>query len=451
MYAGWVPLEDEPIAAERASITAEKMWDIYISKRRPVLFDGLLDDPAWHGDRWTDTLYLERHAGDAVVRVEPIHPEQECFGTATPRTTINFKAYLDVLKEEECAGRYYLTTQYESEDAAEEVDEDCGPVLETVLPSPTHALKNDFPLQPRIVGNLALQQCNLWLGNGREERSSGLHHDFHDNLYVLLEGRKRFVLFPPSAHPFLHIRGDIARVHKNGLLVYDDADRIRADGLHVLDAAHWRLAACARALHANPKKRARLEGECDYQAAKDAYHALRRRYEDESEDELSNTEDSSDSSEHGSPLASGSSDSSEHEFPTTDDALALDEHNGEKVLDALDATLNEPSSFSLIKPHVLHHHFSIPSSSAPSPKDITPLPNCPRPLVVELKAGQMLYLPASWFHEVTSAATDKDRHMAFNYWMHPPDGDSFAQPYKDAKVWDEVRTKVAEAAMYTGR
>ena len=28
--------------------------------------------------------------------------------------------------------------------------------------------------------------------------SSGLHHDFHDNLYILLRGRKRFHLWSPE-------------------------------------------------------------------------------------------------------------------------------------------------------------------------------------------------------------------------------------------------------------
>lgn len=38
-------------------------------------------------------------------------------------------------------------------------------------------------------------------------------------------------------------------------------------------------------------------------------------------------------------------------------------------------------------------------------------------LVVEIHAGEMLYLPAGWFHEVVSSG---GQHMAFNYWCHPP-------------------------------
>ena len=32
--------------------------------------------------------------------------------------------------------------------------------------------------------------------------------------------------------------------------------------------------------------------------------------------------------------------------------------------------------------------------------------------------------------------------MAFNYWMHPPDGHAFDAPYTDAEIWDEIRTRV---------
>ena len=52
-----------------------------------------------------------------------------------------------------------------------------------------------------------------------------------------------------------------------------------------------------------------------------------------------------------------------------------------------------------------------------------------------LRAGEMLYLPAGWFHEVSSfgASTESSaqpQHMALNYWFHPPDNDSFERPYK---------------------
>jgi Cupin-like domain len=68
---------------------------------------------------------------------------------------------------------------------------------------------------------------------------------------------------------------------------------------------------------------------------------------------------------------------------------------------------------------------------------------------VEVCAGQMLYLPCGWFHEVTSysdsssststngANSDSSGHMALNYWFHPPDAlASFEQPYS-SKFWQQ--------------
>lgn len=55
-----------------------------------------------------------------------------------------------------------------------------------------------------------------------------------------------------------------------------------------------------------------------------------------------------------------------------------------------------------------------------------------------VEAGQTLYLPAGWWHEVTSqgAGGSKDapgEHMALNHWFHPPDNldaeAGFSKPY----------------------
>ena len=59
--------------------------------------------------------------------------------------------------------------------------------------------------------------CGLHAG-----ASSGLHHDFHDNLYVLLRGRKRFRLYSPDHAKRMYTHGRIAKVHANGRIVYAD-------------------------------------------------------------------------------------------------------------------------------------------------------------------------------------------------------------------------------------
>jgi len=60
---------------------------------------------------------------------------------------------------------------------------------------------------------------------------------------------------------------------------------------------------------------------------------------------------------------------------------------------------------------------------------------------VKVVAGEMLYIPAGWFHEVKSksygnTSSTQSGHMAFNYWFHPPSVDlienkvSFDKPYR---------------------
>ncbi|KAK0551571.1 hypothetical protein OC845_002151 [Tilletia horrida] len=427
-YTGYEPRSGDEVLHVPSSISPEELWDRFISKRRPVIIDGFPTDPEWQAHKWTNLERLRELAGDSHVKVEPIHPSFGHFGTGTTRTHTTFGQFLDVLQDPEEAGKWYLTTQYESGSEAEDQEEsdsssdaehddfdaidqqlqnlesaigtetlasvilaegqsrkrkrsessesepasatdqqgfstpetaeassvdqdemersDEGfeeedehddisvqqsdseeePDLDDILPSPTHALVTDFPAQPKLTGGLVLQQCNLWLGSSASPttdlsarpvstsatspsplpgKSSGLHHDFHDNLYALLAGRKRLLLFPPSAHRFLHPRGPILRVHKNGLIVYGPRDHeidhdvaqdllnsaslfgpdgpdletleylrdrhysigrqrslaLRPDGLTTLDAAKWRIRARARALAEANERAAAAAGE----------------------------------------------------------------------------------------------------------------------------------------------------------------------------------------------
>lgn len=300
-YEGWTPDSPHPsIAKVRDTISTDDMWTHFISQRRPVVIDGLLKDPDWKAAKWTDLDYLKSAAGHAPVKIEPIHPAAGHFGTSVKRKKVKFASFLDMLQDPSDQGKWYLTTQYVDETehpnnaahsaasasnnpAANDPDSDDSdnePELDPVLPSPTDALSNDFPARPALLGNLVLQQCNLWLGNSKEGKSSGLHHDFHDNLYILLSGYKRFLLFPPSAHRYLHPRGLVDRVHPNGLIVYAPPGElpsyipgrrrpqlpIRADGLVPSDAARWRRNA-----------RLRIKRDIDERAAADAGEGSRSR------------------------------------------------------------------------------------------------------------------------------------------------------------------------------
>jgi hypothetical protein len=132
----------------------------------------------------------------------------------------------------------------------------------------------------------------------------------------------------------------------------------------------------------------------------------------------------------------------ETEYPEWN-GIGMDDDSDEEKEDG-----DEPSSFSRIPTALVHQHLGLETTAKP-PADVS-LDRFPKfrraktPFVIELSAGQMLYLPASWWHEVTSSsAGDSDPvHMAFNYWFYPPNKlDSFEQPYEDSLVWEYLRSK----------
>lgn len=57
--------------------------------------------------------------------------------------------------------------------------------------------------------------------SGKDGSSTGLHLDYHDNIYVVLKGKKKFEIYSPDSADRLPTFGEIRRVQKNGLVCYD--------------------------------------------------------------------------------------------------------------------------------------------------------------------------------------------------------------------------------------
>lgn len=221
----------------------------------------------------------------------------------------------------------------------------------------------------------------------------------------------------------LHPHGDIDTVHANGLISYKHFP-VRSDGLSELDAAENHLdiveakVEAAKQRHARPDVMAALRKEL--KVAQKAY--------------------------------------------TKAGGVQAKLKDVEKQVDAEwgglegEAPEEEPSSFSRIPMAHLHDHLGIKTTAATAPSDdkaqrpdtYKDLRKAGSPFLVELKAGQMLYLPASWWHEVTSTSPDgqpSSTHMAFNYWFHPPDGlKDFDEPYQDATLWRHLRKTAKKTA-----
>lgn len=123
---------------------------------------------------------------------------------------------------------------------------------------------------------------------------------------------------------------------------------------------------------------------------------------------------------------------------------ALDESEDENSYDMkrghshrlVDKTVVNPDNFSKIEANQLDNKAKL---AAQFPDILSA-----KPAFCDVNAGDILYLPASWFHEVTSfgdhGKVDNDNdgnsrdhgdgHLALNYWFHPPDApDNFEQPY----------------------
>lgn len=281
------------------------------------------------------------------------------------------------------------------------------------------------------------------------------------------------MLYPPAQHVNLYPYGDLDALHPNGLISYKDAP-VREDGLPVRVAAKARVRAIERELARLElgKKKGKGGGkerkrwmEMHDEALDELAKVMVDEGEDgEGEDDfdmlMAGLEGEGDEGEAG-PSGNGGDEESEddeEEEEEEEDGPTLgnsDDEIEDPVNSAPPPSSSEPSSFSRIPTHTLHIHLnlpttslpSLPSSSSPSSSSSTAFPklaNTPQPYILTLSAGEMLYLPASWWHEVTSSSPssangENEVHMAFNYWFYPPTSAAFGAPYKDELVWGYLR------------
>lgn len=495
-----------------AQLTPEYLFQEHISKRMPLVISGVPADNDFKAyEKWTDIRYLKKTAGEAKVKVEPMHAAKKQYGTDVERVSTTFGSFLDSLQVDSETYNY-LTTQYDDNVGLDDSDV----VAAQAFPEPVRSLIHDLPMAPKIMGNLALQQMNLWVGKSKEGASSGLHHDFHDNLYILLKGRKRFVLFPPEMAKHSKPFGELGRIHDNGLIVYKpgqevaDNDGIRPDGLSERDAAGLRV----KALEKKMDQLREAEGnEEELEALEEIYdeavenmmdfaieEAQGDDFDEDDGDDVDEDEELDGLMEKiGEHIKADSSagqkrkaadeltgskskavkgdddqdDEGEEEDEEDDQGNGFDDFEDSEDEDGL--TLpgskakafpeppSEPLSFSQIPTQELHQHLGLKQPK----KQSVALSKAPKPLIVELNAGEMLYLPTSWWHEVTSfsnaeetqlsdkkgkgkaKSTDDYIHMALNYWFHPPDQlDNAEKPYTDDLVWNYLRDELR--ANYNG-
>lgn len=464
------------------------VYERYIKRRIPVVFRGLAI-PGF-STRAKTVSGWRAVAGDSTVHVEERDGSTGTYGTGKKRP-MPFAAFLDKLKGG--AEDLYLTTQPLPEDGDGLPLALCGAPVDALLAA------NDLPLRPALMGNLVPSNINVWIGQAKSGSSSNLHHDFHDNLYVLLEGRKRFTLSPPSNAPNMYLHGCIRLIHDNGLINYRGC-ATRDDGaLPHLVVEHFkrRLRRCKEADTADQYRTYLRSAEKSVRKFASSHDADST---SDSEDFEAGTVDDMWSAmltgaytfdpavkakrKSGGPGAGGSSSGSDRAATGRDSGKGSAVGKGKSAMDGVGPM---PSHFSKISLPALRasvaavepslkgpgsaiarggsksggctSNASVPDVSSfrnvqSAPSVARDFPLFPRAAlaVVDLLPGDMLYLPASWFHEVVSFSESPDgsssapvMHAAVNYWYHPPSvhkSASFAAPYRDCFWEDTLRTQL---------
>ena len=375
-YAGFsLQREEDGIQPEiqvvRASIQPKTLFEQYISKRCPCVMDGL---PTLASGKPLAISTKDLLDITHTVQIEKRLSKDQPFGqnrTIDLQVEMSIHDFMQQL-ETHNGENLYLTTQDTEED--------------TPFQTPCKELLKNGVIDATLPfsGNLILHSVNLWLGKSQNGTSSGLHHDYHDNFYLLVKGKKIFRMFSPDAAPHMYTHGEIDCIHENGRISYV-GNEARADGVP---------------LDGNDNESDDSDDDEDEVVLGKGFDY---KEEDEDDDEFGEYDQNDD----------------------FDDIMRKEESNVRE-------NEEKPDSFSRI-----NLGGSINDKSFPLFK------NC-REVTVELNAGQCLYVPAGWFHEVTSFGNDADKtsiHMALNYWYHPPDAVNFAFPYKDDFWKKQERSK----------
>mgnify|MGYP002480871454 CR=1 FL=1 len=234
---------------------------------------------------------------------------------------------------------------------------------------------------------------NLWVGHSPNGATSGLHHDYHDNLYCLIRGKKRFTLFSPEQYPNLYTSGTVSTLHPNGLINYEDQPT-RADGAPLAEVAKYHVAQAEAELEqlkssgADPKEIQKAEKKLE--------QALETMLEAEMEEEDFDGDEDFDEDE--SEISTSKSNKRKRQSNENLD----DQEKSSKRQKNKEIPPPLPSNFSRV-PYQLVHSEEFTSKN--DKKNISklekefPLFLKAKRMVAELQPGDLLYLPASWFHE----------------------------------------------------
>ena len=274
----------------------------------------------------------------------------------------------------------------------------------------------------KLTGRLVPANVNVWMGRARDGASSGLHHDHHDNLYVLMRGKKKFELYAPSCVEDMYVAGTPTRVHANGRVNYAEAGETAEDGDDGSLVA--RVAAIATR---DAEEELQLAEEAVERGDDGASERLRI-----AEERMETAMDEAIGGGGGGGGGGGDDDDDAFDFDFAaggkfrDDFDDLDEDDDDADADSDDD--DDDAGPGKKGKEKEEEDGDPPSFSRVDRADLSAFPRFKRAYETKraettVRAGEILYLPAGWFHEVTSFDDEAEAgggHLALNYWFHPP-------------------------------
>jgi hypothetical protein len=429
-----------PVETLKELPTPQDFYERYVKERRPVVLQGCcsaLAPKLLSGVQDLDKLGKlvvgdDDDADDVTVEVnELLSTTNNDSSSFSPKhSQVVHTPFMEFLQNlQQGSTRQYMTTQ------SLPADDEGRPALFTT-PVTQLVHQNMVELRPVLLGHLMPMTYNLWMGRTQSHQkptSSGLHHDFHDNLYCLLQGSKTFKIAPPSAIHKLKMKGTLCRLHENGRVVYQEqlADgMVRPDGAleqveRLVELEMRREEIEAKLQKNDAKEKEKLEQELD----EIEEELLQIEVGTQPEDESGGSDD-----EEGDVLFSsrkGGQDSDESD--EEEDVGLFSSHKGGINNSASDE--DDDSDQAETRP-VKRSKLDGDTNDVPVNFVVNTDTAGVQFETVKLEKGDLFYLPAGWFHEVFSDGGDKGGiHSAFNYWMHPPDttdGVCFEHPYISA-------------------
>lgn len=189
-------------------LPVEDFYFNYFTARKPVIIrTRFLAELGWRTHLWSNE-YLNFKAGTHTVLVQKRQNNQIFLPENSGYYPVLFRDFLaNVMANPVGDDTTYLNLQNLGNNQ--------------VLEPPALQLIGDFSI-PVYFKDLMLRCINVWMGNSRTTITTPLHHDFNDNLYVVVEGRKHFTLFPPDQASNLYTRGQLLEVGANGIITYAD-------------------------------------------------------------------------------------------------------------------------------------------------------------------------------------------------------------------------------------